>query len=256
MKSAGKEFLVGCMVLFALVVVGIFGYWMRVIGPFQSEVKFFVEYAFAGGIEIGSPVRVSGIKVGKVENIDFLSVLPDTENHPTLRVTISVNKRSAALIRQDSKFYVNMAGIIGERYLEISPGGAKSAALPPASTVRGVDPPRIDQLLSQGYGVFGRVQEFLEDNEEAVTHFIKEVNQLLSDMNRLLKGDDRRKIIALIDNLSDLTLDLKTMTQKLQTSESKEMFTHLRELINRAHDVDGPLLKKFFQEEGIRAKIF
>ena len=33
-------------------------------------------------------------------------------------------------------------------------------------------------------------------------------------------------------------------------------YTQLRTLIQRAHDADKAALKKFFQEEGVRARIF
>ena len=73
-------------------------------------------YNFAGGIEVGSPVRVSGIKVGKVGAIDFfVPVDPEgdrqdgtreamhfdemQESITPLRVKISVRKDAAVGVR-------------------------------------------------------------------------------------------------------------------------------------------------------------
>lgn len=257
MTKHGKELLVGALVVFAVGLLFLFGYLMGVLGPFSKETHFRLLYAFAGGVEVGSPVRVSGIKVGKVDRLEFLSAEELGKNGgATVRVSISVSPRATIAIKSDSRFYVNMAGIIGERYIEVSPGSEASPLLVDGSEVRGIDPPRIDQLLSQGYGVFGRIQEFLEENERTLTDFLTQTNKLLTEANRLMKGDDKRRFFSLVDNLTVITDDMKKLTRRLTTPEADEMYSQLRELIQRAHDADKATLKKFFQEEGVRARIF
>jgi phospholipid/cholesterol/gamma-HCH transport system substrate-binding protein len=149
-----------------------------------------------------------------------------------------------------------MAGIIGERYIEITPGDNSSPVLSRGAAVRGVDPPRIDQLISQGYGVFGKIQEFLEQNEKSVTDFVKSLDQLLRDANRLLRGEDKKKFFELVDNLNEITGDMKGMVKDLRDPNAKEVFRLLSELVKRAHEVDKAALKKFLQEEGVKARIF
>ncbi|MBI4404398.1 MAG: MCE family protein [Deltaproteobacteria bacterium] len=255
MKFPRKEFLVGCLIVFVLVLMLVFGWLMGVVGPLRKEVHYSVLYGFAGGVESGSPVRVAGIKVGKVDKIEFID-RSSNPMHAVVRLTLSVSKRAAATIKEDSKFFVNMAGIIGERYIEVSPGGSEANPLADGSTVRGVDPPRIDQLLSQGYGVFGRLQELLEENQENITDFVQQLNRFLGDMNKFLKSEDRRKIVTLLDNLIAISSDVRGVTKKLSKPEAQEVFAKLYEMIQRAYEIDKPTLKKFLQEEGIRARIF
>ena len=257
MKRLTKEFLVGALVLLVISLMLGFGWLMGVLGPFSKDFEYQVNYAFAGGVEIGSPVRVSGVKVGKGEKIEFLQSDAENDSDPTnLRITITVSPVAAQSVRKTSRFYVNMAGIIGERYIEITPGDKSSELLPRGSVVRGIDPPRIDQLLSQGYGVFGKIQEFLEQNEKSVTDFVKSLDSLLRDANKLLRGEDKRKFFQLVDNLNEMSTDLKFMVKDLRDPESKEIFKQLAELVRRAHQVDKAALKKFLQEEGVRARIF
>ncbi len=261
MKQLGKEFLVGCLVLLAVLLALTFGWLMGAVGPFHKEARYEVLYNFAGGVELGSPVRVSGVKVGKVERIEFL---PDDvrQKHEkesdivTLKLTISVAERASSAVRQDSKFYVNMAGIIGERYVEISPGSRDVPPLANGASVRGIDPPRIDQLLSQGYGVFGRIQDFLDRNEKSITDLLTQVDSLIGDLNHALKGKDKKKIFALIDNMNEISDNVKDVTKRLNDRETREFFSRVDELVKRAHDIDKPALKKFLQDEGIRAHIF
>jgi phospholipid/cholesterol/gamma-HCH transport system substrate-binding protein len=151
---------------------------------------------------------------------------------------------------------LNMAGIIGERYIEISPGTLKAAQLKDGATVRGVDPPRIDQLLSQGYGVFGRIQDFLEANESTLKEFLDNTTVLLGDMNQMLKGRNREKFFSLIDNLNVIASDVRSVSGKLRDAETRKFFERLDTVLQRAESIDKATLKKFLQEEGVRARIF
>src|SRR5665213_3359418 len=129
-----NESKVGGLVVGTLLVAIVFAWIIGIQNPFNQTVDFYVTYNFAGGIEVGSPVRVSGIKVGRVEKIDFFVPIdeskvgikepgsPNDENEDKaiypLRVKISVRKDAAVGVKKDSRFYINLAGIIGERYIE------------------------------------------------------------------------------------------------------------------------------------------
>lgn len=256
-KGLSKEFLVGILFVSALILLIVFGWIMGAIGPLQSQSTYYVLYNYAGGIEVGSPVRVSGVKVGKVSKIEFLpEVNEPNQERVSLKLTVDVSTKAVPSVRADSRFYVNMAGIIGEKYLEISPGTAGTPVLANGSTVRGVDPPRIDQLLSQGYGVFGRIMDFMDENEKTLTEFLEGMRQLIGDANTLLKGRDRQKAVSLIENLSAVAADLHELTRRMKNPENQKFYDQVYDLVDRVHQVDKPVIKQFLQEEGIRARIF
>lgn len=255
MEKRTRDFWVGTFVLLAVAMAVVFFWLMGSFSVVHSNPRYHLRFSFAGGIEVGSPVRVSGVKVGRVESIDFLQTVEGADR-AAIEITISVARKAVGVIREDSRFFVNIAGIIGERYVEISPGSSEAALLPPGSRIRAVDPPRIDQLLSQGYGVFGRIQEFLDQNEKSVTSFLNLMAKLMADTTKVLEKADKEKIIALLDNLSHITSDVRYLTEQLRGQRSAEFFDKLQTLIDRAHDIDKPALKKFLQEEGVRARIF
>jgi len=119
-----------------------------------------------------------------------------------------------------------------------------------------VDPPRIDQLLSQGYGVFGKIRTFLEENEETVTELFNELPKALTAVTKFLKRKDWNKVVTLIDNVNGMTSDIRIVTKKFRNSETQEVIDKLYEMIDRAHRIDKETLKNFLQKEGIRARIF
>ncbi|NBX91817.1 MAG: MCE family protein [Proteobacteria bacterium] len=252
-----KQFWVGSLVLISVGFLFAFTWGLGLISPLSSSNQYDVFYNFAGGVEVGAPVRVSGIKVGKVEKIQFLhEELPEPFTGTSVKLTVSVNQEAKSLVKEDSKFYVNIAGIIGERYIEITPGSAASALLIPSSKVRGIDPPRVDQLLSQGYGVFGRVQDFLEQNESTLKELLTTVNSLMTDTNQLLKTVDRKKLNRLVDNLNEVSSNFGALSRGFREPRSRKFVDQVYDLVDRAHQIDKEALKQFFQEEGVRARIF
>lgn len=219
-----------------------------------------VAYNYAGGIEVGSPVRVMGIKVGKVKDIQFDPnfKLPSGEEVKLL-MKITIDDEAWATVRSDSQFFINLAGVIGEKFIEISPGSAQSAELKSGQVVRGEDPPRIDQLISQSYGLAGKIFEMVEKNESSVVDTVKMMNDLVKNLNGLLKQIDttsNKDARVIIGNLKTITSDMAYFTQKLRSKDGEETIQLMHKLIWRLEPLDSKQVRKFLQDEGIRARMF
>lgn len=238
-----------------------FAYSLGIINPFSNYNDLVIAYNYAGGLEKGSPVRVMGIEVGKVKKIEFepSGKLPNGEE-VKLRVHIGVSKSAWESIRKDSQFYINMAGVIGEKFLEISPGSLSSPAFTPGEVVRGEDPPRIDQLISQGYGLAGKMLEIVNKNEAPLTDIINQVDHLVTNFNKTLvlldKTTKNREVERLLGNMIAISDDLAYFTKSLRSQKSEKAVEILNKLIMRMEHLDGPAIRKFLQEEGIKAKMF
>lgn len=252
---------VGILFAGAIGLMIVFAWLMGVLNPFSNSYTLNVQYNFAGGIETGSPVRVMGIKVGKVDRIDFLANQKDASGQEVkLRIQISIDKKVKESVRKDSRFFVNLAGIIGEKFLEISPGSLNEPELSPGETVRGVDPPRIDQMISQGYGLAGKILELVNKNEGSVTHTLELLDRLVTNFNRTLvqleKTTKNVEITRLLQNLVEISEDVRFLTEKVRTPEGKKTLDLIHKLIWRLEPMDREAVKKFLQEDGIRARIF
>ncbi|WP_413582963.1 MlaD family protein [Bdellovibrio sp. HCB288] len=252
---------VGLLALVSLIMVAAFAYAMGFITPFSNTKELNVMFNFAGGIEEGSPVRVMGIKVGKVKSIAFdpEHKMADGEE-VKLRLTITIDKKAWTSVRKDSKFFINLAGVIGEKFLEISPGSATSGEFASGEYVRGEDPPRIDQLLSQGYGLAGKMIEILEKNEGSVTSVIKQMDLLVTNFNRTLvlldKTTKNPEISRLLDNSIKISDDVAYLTSNLRSKKAEDTYDLVHKLLFRLEPLDGPAIKQFLQKEGVRARIF
>ena len=280
-----NEAKVGFLVTATLGLAIAFGWIIGVQNPFRQSVDFYVTYNFAGGIEVGSPVRVSGIKVGKVERIDFFmptSSDPISMKEPgsaeekvgdqgrdrlgeksvvPVRLKVSVRKDAAVGVRADSHFYINLAGIIGERYIEITPGSMKSPQIRGGQTLAGVDPPRIDQLISQSFDLAGKIKDMIDDNKGDISRSIELLYKLSGNLNKTLSWVDKSAIFKtdlskLIENMIVITSDVRKASEKLQTPESQKTLKLMYDLLWRLEPLDSKAIRGFLQKEGVRVHFF
>ena len=68
------------------------------------------------GLKKGALVEISGVRVGKVEAIQL--------NPETYEAEVVLGIDRAVSLQEDSIASIRTAGIIGDRYIDISPGGA------------------------------------------------------------------------------------------------------------------------------------
>ncbi len=258
MKTETK---VGLLFLATLVGVILFAFFLGIISPFSNHYSLNVMYNFAGGIEVGSPVRVMGVKVGKVKSVTFTPEfkMPSGEE-VKLQVTIDVDKKAWPTVRADSKYFINMAGVIGEKFLEITPGSISQSELAPQAYVRGEDPPRIDQLISQSYGLAGKVIELVEKNEGSFVSVINQIDSLLNNFNKTLTHLERatknQDMQRLIDNSVKISDDVAYFTSKLRSKKAEDTYELVHKLLFRLEGLDAKAIRTFLQEEGIKAKLF
>lgn len=252
---------VGLLSFFAVVLIFVFAYLVGLISPFSDSHDLNIMYNYAGGIEQGSPVRVMGIKVGKVKSITFEPdfKMPGSSEEVKLRILVSIEKKAWKSVRQDSKFFINLAGVIGEKFLEISPGSLEHPELKVGDTVRGEDPPRIDQLISQSYGLAGKIIELVNKNEGSVSNIISQMDKLITNFNKTLalldKTSKNKEMARLLDNFVKISDDMAYLTEGLRSKKAEESYDLLHKLLFRLEPLDGPTIRKFLQQEGIKAKI-
>ena len=252
---------VGILFVVSVAMVSAFAWYLGVLNPFSSAHEVRLGYNFAGGIEVGSPVRVMGIKVGKVKSIEFdPSLKAPNGDEVKLKITVTISKEAWPTVRSDSRFFINLAGVIGEKFVEVTPGTAEAPALEPGAFVRGEDPPRIDQLISQSYGLAGKILEMVEKNEGSVADTLDKMNSLVTNLNKTLvlleKTSQNKEFSRIVNNVAVITEDLTILTSKLRGPDAEKTMALLHRLIWRLEDLDKEAIRKFLQQEGIKAKLF
>lgn len=114
-RSFTLEFWVG---LFALAGVACFSYLAVNIGGLKlSDSGFYKVTAMftnVAGLKVGAPVEIAGVEIGEVSAVELQS----TEARLTLQI------RDEIQLRDDDIAQIRTKGIIGDKYVKISPGGS------------------------------------------------------------------------------------------------------------------------------------
>lgn len=150
MKQNKLELLVGAFVLLGLVAVA----WLALklgSGSFLSGDTYRIEARFsnAGGLSAGGSVLVAGVPVGRIEGIrvepsDFSAI-----------VTLSV--LSGLRLPTDSMASIKTTGLIGDKYISISPGADEAFLEPGARITMTESSVDIESLI--GKMAFGSVEK-------------------------------------------------------------------------------------------------
>src|SRR5512141_2170157 len=89
MRERALEFKVGLLILVSSAIL--LGF-IFVLGNFslRSGFTIYVDYDYIGALQPGAPVKVSGIKVGKVQSVDFWGGKEDPKLGKRVQVRVSV----------------------------------------------------------------------------------------------------------------------------------------------------------------------
>jgi len=202
------EVKVGLLILAALALLAGFILIMGGIN-FQPKYSFFVGFDNPGGLQGGAPVRIAGVKVGSVKDIDFWGGKPDPKTGkpgPMVRARISVEKRYQPTIRTDSVFFITTAGLLGEQYLAIDPGTSDAQSVADGDTIRGLDPPRLDRFLAEGSDLLITLEELLREQRPAIRDVIDGFAKTLRGTSTFMeRNQDRLDRVA--TNVEQLSVD-------------------------------------------------
>ena len=114
---------------------------------FLGGAGYFVtaDFPSVGGLKAGSGVEIAGVLIGRVESIG----LADYQARVVLRLDDHVK------IQDDSIASIKTKGLIGEKYIRISPGGSDKI-IAPNGRIREVEAPvDLEELISKY--IFGKV---------------------------------------------------------------------------------------------------
>jgi phospholipid/cholesterol/gamma-HCH transport system substrate-binding protein len=207
MSQRSIEVKVGVLILVALLLLGGFVVVMGGLS-FEPTYEVHVDFENPGGLQSGAPVRVAGVKVGKVSEIRFRGGEIDTSGQPVapIRVVASVEKRYQNAIHTNSRWYVTAQGVLGELFLAVEPGSHDQPVLQDGAVVQGVSPPRLDLLLSESYELLHRAYQGITKNED-------KISETFDGLHRTLKGtgdffhNNQKKLDNIVTNVETITVE-------------------------------------------------
>src|SRR5437773_2580654 len=198
-KSKEKTLRVGFLVAFAGVIamIGVFfiGSEQKI---FARKQEYTVRLDNVSGLAQGNPVKISGVTVGVVKDIN----LPRDPKKKYVDIQLMVDRKYAERIRTDSRARLKKLGLLaGDSYVDISPGSPKFDSLEPGANIPAARQTNVDQLISSG--------EDLVDNFVQISYSLKNV------LGRVDRGE------GIIGELTSAPETKQRLTDTLMTTMNK-----------------------------------
>jgi phospholipid/cholesterol/gamma-HCH transport system substrate-binding protein len=158
MKRNFVETAMGAAVLCAALGFALF--FQRSVGINTTDgYEITAQFSKIDGLDAGSPVRISGVKVGRVTAFEL--------NHDNYQAIVRMQIDNNVKIPADTAAVVASAGLLDGKFLSLEPGGDDVMLEPGGSIEYTQSTPGLEQLLGQV--IFSLTKDDKKDGGEAAT---------------------------------------------------------------------------------------
>lgn len=223
---------------------------------FERRYNLYVNFTDVGNLNKDAPVRLSGVEVGQVSDIELVD--------GGARVIAKV--RHGVDIYQDASFSVGSTGIIGSKFLQVDQGRRAAGVIPANSTIHGQDPVSVEKSLTDALAKFDKLLGDLTKEgprgtlAENLNDTVANVREMTANLNDLIATTKPRferamsRTDGITDKLDSLLAKSNQMMASLNTSSGtvgallhdermkddvKETIASVKEAAGTAKDVLG-----------------
>ncbi|MEN8691492.1 MAG: outer membrane lipid asymmetry maintenance protein MlaD [Desulfobacterales bacterium] len=150
MKKYSKETVVGIFVVAGLVCIGYMTIKLGNVGILDDDTYALnARFNRVTGLREGNPVNMLGLEIGRVANFKMV------QDEQAVIVEMRINK--GIKIYDDALAAIKIEGLIGDRYMDIAPGGAGELLKPGETITETQSPTDLNELI--GKYAFGDVKK-------------------------------------------------------------------------------------------------
>jgi phospholipid/cholesterol/gamma-HCH transport system substrate-binding protein len=230
-------FVIGGALLFA---IGLF-----LIGErrmlFEQKFTAQTEFARVSGLQVGAPVKVSGMPAGSVDAI----VVPSRPAEK-FRVRFTVREDLHALVRTDSIATIQTEGLVGGTFLQVSAGSDAAPRLAAGGIIQGREPFDMADLLHQMSDTIRMVNDTISSLRSDIESAVASVADTASQANALLAevSDD---VAAISESGRRVMADSQAIVEGLQQGrgtvgrllKDDELYTRVTGMARQAEETVG-----------------
>jgi phospholipid/cholesterol/gamma-HCH transport system substrate-binding protein len=193
---------------------------------FEQEDIYYVSYegVSVSGLEVGSPVKYMGIKVGTIKDINI-----DPEN--VNKVIIQLSLKPNTPIKKDAVADITSIGITGLKAIEIRGGSNEAESLEPGSYIQAGSSitqeitGKAEVIAQKAEKVLNNLQLFTQpENLNKITEMVDKITMLAEQTNQTvikidtIMTENRQDIRESIAPLKEISQRLDESSRMLQTT--------------------------------------
>ena len=187
----------------------------------------------SNGLVKGAPVRLSGVEVGKVGEIKLVGQTQAEQVH----VQMFIEQRAWHLVKDNSEATLGTIGMLGDKYIEVTPGSLELPELSPGAYIRGHVAGDLLTIIDKAPDMLGNLQEL----SEALARLARHLGGEEGTVGKLLYDDSLYRVLMTTmegvgDLMATLNADLPTVSAQL-----KGTLERLDRLASKAEDTTGTL---------------
>ena len=219
--KVSRLFWIGLIFVFSSIafVVGLM--YLQEISIRKSNYTFTVLFENVQGLHVGDQVDMLGKKIGKVSNTHIMG--------QKIAVELSIDNSFSFSIPIDSKIEVKSEGLIGSKFISITPGLNISDYILPGETVEGLREFDFTEItpgivpMTQDLSAFARQLKATLGEEEKdkirltiknIESFTAGLDTLIQNYQNIISDKDKNNFQSTIQNLKKITSDLNNSINK------------------------------------------
>ena len=171
---------------------------------FDETYKIKAIFTNVAGVEADAPVRLSGVEVGKVDSIKF-----NYKKTGGMNILIDMTLERKAKLREGALAKVATLGLMGEKYIELTPGEEGSAIIKANSTIPGKDPADMDAIVEEAQAMMKTASATMDN-----------ISKLAANLNDAVK-DNKSGIDEIVDNLKATTQNFEEFSDDIKRNPWK-----------------------------------
>ncbi len=164
---------------------------------FTSTFELKSQFKNVSGLKVGNNVRFSGINVGTVKDIEFLS-------DSAVMVNIVIKEDVQQYIKTDAIASIGSDGLMGDKVLSISPGSSSNKMVQDKGTIRSMTTVDMEDLMKG----LNKSVENAQIITEQLSEFSTKINKGKGALNKVLTDEE------FADGLEKTILNLKTSSDE------------------------------------------